>query len=51
MMISRTRSISYVCPSCKGNGYEARLSLCSDCGTTFYKCPICGKKVEEAERW
>jgi len=51
MMISKTRRISYTCPTCDWKGYEARLSLCSDCGTTFYKCPTCGKSVKEAERW
>jgi hypothetical protein len=43
-MISKTRRTSYACPTFDLKGYEARLSLCSDCGTTFYGCPVCGKK-------
>ncbi len=51
MMILESRKIIYTCPNCEWRGKGARLSLCSDCGTTFYKCPVCGKRVDEAERW
>tara|TARA_B100000315_G_C14162246_1_gene400603 strand:- start:57 stop:251 length:195 start_codon:yes stop_codon:yes gene_type:complete len=51
MMITKTRRTSYTCPTCDWKGYEAKLSLCSDCGTTFYRCPACGKKAKETERW
>ena len=50
MMISKTRRIRYTCPTCEWKGYEARLNLCPDCGTTFFKFSVCEKKVKEAER-
>jgi hypothetical protein len=51
MVLTKTRTRLYECTNCDWKGYEAKLTLCTNCGGTYYECPICGKKTQEAERW
>jgi predicted RNA-binding Zn-ribbon protein involved in translation (DUF1610 family) len=34
------------CEKCGWTGYNAKLSLCCNCDTTYYKCPDCGSKTK-----
>jgi predicted RNA-binding Zn-ribbon protein involved in translation (DUF1610 family) len=34
------------CEKCGWTGYNAKLSLCFSCDTTYYKCPNCGSKTK-----
>ena len=38
------------CEKCGWIGHKAKLSLCTNCETTYYKCPNCGSKTKLIKR-